>query len=109
MRLIETLEDICDKVDVYKGCLRPMTPSYLSRVLELLLNQLVALSVPHSAAPIEDVLASLQDEHQIKREVAEQVMRWFGTIVAGEWSMEAEAVVKEVGLGVLRNHKVSFV
>lgn len=33
-------------------------------------------------------------------------MAWFGDIVAGEWSMDKTAIVREVGLGLLRPYKV---
>lgn len=89
------------------GSLRPITSDYLSRVLELLLNYLVSLSMPHDAASVEDLLAALQDEHQVKREVTEQVMRWYGDINAGLWSVHVEAVLKQVGLGILSHYKVS--
>ncbi|TFK43457.1 sister chromatid cohesion protein Dcc1 [Crucibulum laeve] len=87
------------------GELRPITPSYLNSLLELLLNLLVSLSLPHDAAPVEDISSVLADEHEVSRAVSTQVMSWFGEIYEGKWSMDVQAAMKEVGLGILRNHK----
>ena len=37
-----------------------------------------------------------------------QVMRWFGEVDAADtsWKMDVEKVVRQVGLGILRRHKV---
>ena len=86
--------------------LRPIAPSHLTTILELLLNYLVSLSLSHQAAPVEDLAAALDDEHEIKREVSRQVMAWFGGVRAGLWTMDVDATVKEVGLGILRAYKV---
>ena len=83
-----------------------MSPSLLTTILELLLNYLVSLSLPHSAAPIEDLAAALEDEHDIKRDISRQVMSWFGELDGGLWSMDVKATVKEVGVGILRAYKV---
>ncbi|KDQ53546.1 hypothetical protein JAAARDRAFT_197354 [Jaapia argillacea MUCL 33604] len=96
------------------GTLRPLRPSSLTTILTLLLNTLVSLSLPHSAAPVDELTITLLEEHEIRREVCRQVMLWFGQITpertTGEkkeekWSMDVESVVKEIGLGILRNHK----
>jgi sister chromatid cohesion protein DCC1 len=33
-------------------------------------------------------------------------MSWFGEIKDGRWKMDVEAIVKEMGLGILRNYRV---
>lgn len=33
-------------------------------------------------------------------------MSWFGEITTGKWKVDVESVMKEVGLGILRQHKV---
>ncbi|KAF8263504.1 hypothetical protein EI94DRAFT_1832278 [Lactarius quietus] len=66
--------------------LRPLLPSYLHKILELLLMHLVSLSQPHDAASVSVLSQSLEREHEVKREVTLQVVR-------------------QVGLGVLRQHK----
>ena len=39
-----------------------------------------------------------------------QVMQWFGRIAEDDtWAMDVEAVVREVGLGILRAYRVCFV
>ncbi|KAH8994018.1 sister chromatid cohesion protein Dcc1 [Lactarius akahatsu] len=79
--------------------------SYL--ILELLLMHLVSLSQPHDAASVQELSQPLEDEHEVKREVTLQVMRWFGQVDAENvsWNVDVEKLVRQVGLGVLRQHK----
>ena len=90
------------------GALRPLSPSYLHKILELLLMHLVSLSQPHDAAFVLELTQSLEDEHEVRREVTLQVMRWFGEVDAADtlWKIDVEKVVRQVGLGILRQHKV---
>ncbi|KAH9083683.1 hypothetical protein EDB83DRAFT_2330521 [Lactarius deliciosus] len=87
--------------------LRPLSPSYLHKILELLLMHLVSLSQPHDAASVQELSQPLEDEHEVKREVTLQVMRWFGQVDAENvsWNVDVEKLVRQVGLGVLRQHK----
>ncbi|KDR83664.1 hypothetical protein GALMADRAFT_235995 [Galerina marginata CBS 339.88] len=85
--------------------LRPIAPAFLNRLLELILNLLVSLSMKHASASVEDLSSALADDHEVSRAVSTQVMSWFGEIKEGKWKMDVEAVVKEVGLGILRNHR----
>ncbi|KAF8165271.1 sister chromatid cohesion protein Dcc1 [Crassisporium funariophilum] len=84
--------------------LRPIAPSYLTRLLELLLNLLVSLSMQHTSASVES-LSSAFVEHEVPRAVSTQIMVWFGEIKDGKWQMDVKAVVKEIGLGILRDHR----
>jgi len=93
------------RILVLKSFLRPIAPSHLTTVLELLLNALVSLSLSHESAPVEDLLSALEDDHEISRDVAQQVMEWFGEIDAGRWRMDVNLTVREVGLGILRVYK----
>ncbi|KAI9068334.1 hypothetical protein FKP32DRAFT_156883 [Trametes sanguinea] len=97
------------RVLILKGELRPIAPSHLTTILELILTNLVSNSLSHSSAPVSTLVSSLEDEHDIRRDVARQVMAWFGSISkqAGTevWEMDADAVVREVGLGILRAHR----
>lgn len=93
-------------ISFFIGSLRPITPTYLCRVLELILNALVSSSLSHKSAPVEEVISALADEHEVPRQVSTQIMVWFGEIHEGKWRMNADGVVKEIGLGILRNHKV---
>lgn len=86
--------------------LRPIAPSHLTTILELLLNYLVSLSQPHHAADVENLAAALEDDHEVKRDVSRQVMGWFGEVKGGKWAMDVNATVKEVGVGILRAYKV---
>lgn len=52
---------------------------------------------------LENILA---EEHEISRQVSSQVILWFGVVENDRWKMDVDAVVKEIGLGILRNHKV---
>lgn len=69
---------------------------------------LVSLSQPHDAASVLELSQSLQYEHEVRREVTLQVMRWFGQVDGADerWEMDVEKVVRQVGLGILRQHKV---
>ncbi|KZV69547.1 hypothetical protein PENSPDRAFT_652296 [Peniophora sp. CONT] len=94
---------------IVSGALRPIAPTYLHTILELLLTYLVALSQPHDAASVAELTSALESEHDVRREVALQVMQWFGEVngAQGEqlWSMDVPGVVRQVGLGLLRNHR----
>ncbi|KAK7687152.1 hypothetical protein QCA50_009655 [Cerrena zonata] len=93
------------RILIIKDELRPIAPAYLTQILELLLTYLVSLSLSHQAAPVQTLTSSLEEEHEIKREVCTQVMEWFGQIEDGIWRLDELAAVKEVGLGVLRAYK----
>jgi sister chromatid cohesion protein DCC1 len=88
------------------GYLRPIVPSYLTTILALLPNYIVSLSLSHPAAPVEELAATLTDEHEIPRQVSTQIMSWFDIVHADRWSMDVDSVLKEIGLGVLRSYKV---
>lgn len=75
-------------------------------MLEQLLNALIALSLDHTKAPVAELVGTLWDEHEVPQTVSNQIISWFGKLTDGLWSMNAESVVREVGLGILRNHKV---
>ncbi|KII92104.1 hypothetical protein PLICRDRAFT_461184 [Plicaturopsis crispa FD-325 SS-3] len=90
---------------ILNGELRPIAPDHLNTILELILNCLVALSLQHDAASVEDLTATLADEHEVPRTVSTQVMEWFGEIQQGLWKMDIRAVATQMGLGILRHHK----
>ncbi|EPQ57498.1 hypothetical protein GLOTRDRAFT_39106 [Gloeophyllum trabeum ATCC 11539] len=87
------------------GRLRPIAPSYLNTILELILNHLVSHSLHHDAVPVDELSAAMKDEHEVDRQVTTQVLLWFGTVKDGKWEMNAEEVIKQIGLGILRPHK----
>jgi sister chromatid cohesion protein DCC1 len=89
-----------------EGELRPIAPSYLSSLLELILNLLVSLSLPYNSASVGELSSTLADEHEVARAVSTQVMSWFGIIQEGKWNMDINSVLKEMGLSILRQHKV---
>jgi sister chromatid cohesion protein DCC1 len=63
---------------------------------------LVSLSQPHNAASVLELSRSLEFEHEVRREVTLQVMRWFGQVDDADgrrWEMDVEKVVRQVGLG----------
>ncbi|KAF9222542.1 hypothetical protein BS17DRAFT_708355 [Gyrodon lividus] len=93
------------RVLVLDGCLRPISPAHLSTILELLLNYLTSLSLSHEAAPVEELVSSLADDHEIPREVSNQIISWFGVVKEGTWKMDVDAVVAEIGLGIIRHYK----
>ncbi|PCH43473.1 hypothetical protein WOLCODRAFT_121994 [Wolfiporia cocos MD-104 SS10] len=87
------------------GELRPIVPSYLTTILELILTNLVSLSLSHDAVPADTLESALEGGHDVRRDVARQVMGWFGILANGMWKMDAQAIVREVGLGILRPHR----
>ncbi|KAJ7068351.1 sister chromatid cohesion protein Dcc1 [Mycena amicta] len=87
------------------GTLRPIAPSYLTAILETILNHLVAQGLKPDAVPISDLSVTLADENEISIAVSTQVMGWFGQIQDGMWSLDVPGVVREIGLGILRPHK----
>ncbi|KAG1829115.1 sister chromatid cohesion protein Dcc1 [Suillus variegatus] len=95
------------RILVLEGQLRPIAPAHLSTILELLLNYLISLSLSHQAAPIEELVSVLADEHEIPRAVSKQVMSWFGDVKEGLWKMDIDAVIRELGVGILRHHRHS--
>jgi sister chromatid cohesion protein DCC1 len=91
------------------GTLRPIAASYLSTILELLLNSLVSLQQSHDSASVRLLADTLQDDHDIRPQVTEQVMGWFGDVDEHSWRMDAPSVLKQVGMGILRTYRVSCV
>ena len=71
---------------------------------------LVSLSQPYDAASVLELSRSLEFEHEVRREVTLQAMRWFGHVDDADerWKMDVEKVVRQIGLGILRQHKVGF-
>jgi hypothetical protein len=67
------------------------------------LMHLVSLSQPHNAASVLELSRSLEFEHEVRREVTFQVMRWFGQVDDADerWKMDVEKVVRQVGLGTI--------
>lgn len=94
---------------LHAGQLRPIASAHLTTILELLLNYLVSLSLPHEQADAEELASALADEHEIPRQVSAQVMSWFGEVKNEKWTMNVDAVMKEVGLSILRYHKVVYI
>ncbi|KAI0373427.1 hypothetical protein BV20DRAFT_1100060 [Pilatotrama ljubarskyi] len=96
------------RVLILKGELRPLAPAYLTTILEVLLNRLVSESLSHANAPVTELLQGLE-EHDIPRDVTRQVMAWFGRFHWPDgleaWEMDADAGVREIGLGILRSHR----
>ncbi|KAN0111869.1 hypothetical protein V8E52_008075 [Russula decolorans] len=78
----------------------------LHKILELLLVYLVSLSQPHNAASVLELSRSLEFEHEVRREFTLQVMHWFGHVDDADerWEMDVEKVVRQVGLGILRQY-----
>ncbi|KIJ49401.1 hypothetical protein M422DRAFT_161356 [Sphaerobolus stellatus SS14] len=88
------------------GHLRPITTSYLTHILETLLNSLISqsLPLPPQTIPKNTLLSHLDLEHEIPRKVTEQILSWFGEIKEEEWEMDVESAVRQIGLGRLTLH-----
>jgi sister chromatid cohesion protein DCC1 len=88
--------------------LRPIKPEYLNRLLELILNLLISLSMKYTSVSVEQLSSVLADGHEVPRAVSTQIMAWFGELKDGRWKMDVGSVVRELGLGILRNHRVNW-
>ncbi|RDX45608.1 hypothetical protein OH76DRAFT_1387628 [Lentinus brumalis] len=95
------------RILILDGELRPIARSHLTTILELILTNLVSLSLPHTAAPIATLVSALEHEHDIRSAVSRQVFSWFGRVDEnrGTWDMDVDAVIREVGLGILRAYR----
>lgn len=87
--------------------------SYLSSVLELILNTMVASSLPLDAASVADITETLESDHDISSEVTQQVMSWFGKITRSSstetvWDANVENIVRQLGIGLLSGYRVRF-
>ncbi|PFH52789.1 hypothetical protein AMATHDRAFT_139314 [Amanita thiersii Skay4041] len=93
------------RILMINGELRPIAPSYLHHILELLLNLLVSLSLSHDAVSINELGLTLAEQHDVPQAVTTQVMAWFGTIDGDKCRLDLTAIVREIGLDILRNHR----
>ena len=101
MRILRLKQDV----------LRPISQSYLNSVLELLLNAIVSMTLSPDAVPVIDIVETLQSEHEVQRDVLLQVLPWFGELdgeVSGRWKMDQRAVVRQLGIGILSDHRVRY-
>ncbi|KAF7332079.1 Glutamine synthetase [Mycena kentingensis (nom. inval.)] len=88
-----------------RGALRPIASSYLTTILEMILNNIVAQGLNPQAIPAAELSATLADENEISIPVSGQVMAWFGEISTdGLWCLDVASAVREIGLGLLRPH-----
>jgi hypothetical protein len=89
-----------------RGYLRPISQEYLTSVLSLILNHLTTLSFNPSKDASVSMAPLLQalSLHDVSNHVTVQILRWFGEILetTGQWIINVPAVVKQVGIGVLR-------
>ena len=114
----DTEFDLClkrERILILDGKLRPISPPYLHSILILLVDTLVSLMLDPANASADDLLDALEGDHEIPRDVAFQVMSWFGEIIkdplrsayhGANWKIDIECLVKEMGLGLLRQHRV---
>jgi len=61
----------------------------------------------YSGVPVERLTSAMADQNEIPRAVSTQIMSWMGDLNDGKWNMDIDALVKEIGLGILRKHRVS--
>lgn len=90
------------------GYLRPLTPAYLTQILETILNSIIlqGFPPPPQSIPADQLIKHLDMEHEYPQIVISQVLPWFGSVSGNEWTMDPHAVVREIGLGRLRFPKV---
>jgi sister chromatid cohesion protein DCC1 len=113
---IDGISNICYSMitflnsSLHPGHLRPISPSYLTLILENLLTALVSqgLPLPPNSIPINRLTHYLDLEHEVPRRVTEQILLWFGTVRGDNWEMDQTAAVKQVGLGKLMAFRASL-
>ncbi|KXN89658.1 putative sister chromatid cohesion protein DCC1 [Leucoagaricus sp. SymC.cos] len=95
------------RILVIRGSLRSISKDYLQNLLEIVLNLLVSLAFPYDNVPLDDLVSSLAEEHEVPRTISIQLLAWFGEVDESErkWKMDVEAVLREVGMGLLRHHR----
>ncbi|CCM05006.1 uncharacterized protein FIBRA_07205 [Fibroporia radiculosa] len=93
------------RILILDGRIRPIAPSYLTTILELILTHLVSLSLRHDAASVDELSSALEEGYDIRRDVCEQILCWFGQTHEKKWRMDVNSIVKEVGLGILRSYE----
>ncbi|KAF8826823.1 hypothetical protein HHX47_DHR5001047 [Lentinula edodes] len=98
------------EVWIFMETLRPISSIYLTKIIQYILNTLAALMLNHESVPVEKLCTTLADEHDVPRIVSVQVMGWFGDIneIDGKWKMDVNSVVKEAGLGILKDAKGNY-
>jgi sister chromatid cohesion protein DCC1 len=86
------------------GEMRTLSPRYLGEVLTLILNCVVANSLELSSASVKCISDDLRIMHDVVPEVTLQILNWYGDVddLQGMWSCDRNAVVKEIGIGLLR-------
>lgn len=67
---------------------------------------MVSLSITPSRAPVHEIASTLADEDEIPLSVTHQIMAWFGEVNLREdkWAADVKLIVREIGLGLLREH-----
>ncbi|KAJ7590906.1 sister chromatid cohesion protein Dcc1 [Mycena floridula] len=85
--------------------LRFIAPEYLNQIIELILTLLVSQSQSFDSVVVEQLTSALADDHEIPRAVSTQIMSWFGELSQGRWKTNLPSIMKEIGLGILRQHK----
>lgn len=93
------------------GCLRTLSPRYMNEILTLILNCLVARSLPSDSADVEIIMDELHALHDVKQEVTKQVLKWFGEVneTTRRWKCCRNSVVAEIGIGLLLLHKNDYI
>jgi len=92
------------------GYLRPLPLPSLTHILVLILTSITSSGLSSASVPVQNLLRTLNQEHEVPNHIALQVMEWFGPVsggsgVGGKWKMDAKQVVRQVGIGVLSTHR----
>ena len=85
------------------GEVRTLSPRYLGEILTLILNCVVANSLDLTSVPAKCISDDLRIMHDVVPEVTLQVLGWYGEVDdLGAWCCDRDAIVKEIGIGLLR-------
>lgn len=71
-------------------------------------TSLVSYGLPRKEIPVTRLLEILEQDHEVPAAVSTQVMQWFGSLDGETWSMDSPQAVRQVGIGLLKPHAVSF-
>lgn len=104
------LEDGLRKARVLNlgGTLRPLPLASLNEILVTTLLTIASTGLPRppNPIPLDRLMQNLEDEFQVDSAIVEHIVDWYGTIAGTgkdrKWEADMEAIVGEIGVGLLR-------
>lgn len=97
-----------NRVLLLDGYYRMIAPSFLLEALQILMNRLDRCGHSYDSVPIEETLSSLQEDHDIRKEVIQAILlQWFGKKKQGDndeiVELNGQDIVKFIGIQLLES------